>query len=192
MSETDRQKWNRRYRGGAYSGHTNPSAMLQEWIERVPPGRALDLACGAGRNSLYLARRGFEVDAVDISGAALERARASAQAQDLSINWLECDLDEPLALETTYQLILVVHYVNLPRIRRVAASLAPGGFLVCEEHMVTDEDVTGPTNPAYRVTCSDLLEVAGGLRVHYLEEVLVPESDGLKAALVRLVASRSD
>jgi len=188
VSELDREKWEQRYREGAYAGRVHPSAFLESRIDEIPVGRAIDIACGAGRNALYLAARGFEVEAVDISGEALDRARGAAQQRGLAVNWLQRDLDEGLELDSSYQLILVVRYVNLPLIRQLASSLAPGGFLVCEQHLVTGEDVVGPTNSAFRVKCGDLLAAAQGLQVRYLEETLVPEPDGQTAALARLVA----
>jgi SAM-dependent methyltransferase len=188
MSGKDRAKWNQRYRDGAYAQRTRPSALLQSWIGRIPPGRALDVACGAGRNALYLAAQGFEVDAVDIAGEGLNRARAGAQQSGLHVNWLERDLDEPLPLEYLYQLILVVRYVNLPLVHRLRASLAPGGCLMCEQHLVSDADVIGPANPSFRVKPGDLRVAAGDLRIHHLEEALVEDPDGRTAALARLVA----
>ena len=190
MSGTDREKWNERYRDGAYAERAQPSDFLASWVKRIPLGRALDVACGAGRNALYLAAQGFEVDAVDISGEALARASDTAQRLGLGVNWLTHDLDEPLALDSSYQLILIFRYVNLPLVRRLTASLAPGGYLVCEQHLVTEADVIGPTNPAYRVKAGDLLTVAQRLRVHHLEEALVTDPDGRTAALARLVAQR--
>jgi tellurite methyltransferase len=190
MSGADRDKWNQRYREGAYEQRSHPSTFLQSWIGRIPPGRALDVACGAGRNALYLAARSFEVDAVDISAQALERARDTAYRSGLCVNWLEHDLDEPLVLDSSYQLILIIRYVNLPLIRRLATSLAPGGYLVCEQHLVTGADVIGPTNPAYRVNPGDLRAAAGRLRIHHLKEGLVPDPDGRTAALAQLVAQK--
>ena len=188
MSGADRDKWNKRYREGAYTERLHPSALLEAWVPAIPPGRALDVACGAGRNALYLAAQGFTVDAVDISADALTRARETAQRTALELNWVEHDLDEPLPLDASYQLILIVRYVNLPLIERLAASLVPGGFLVCEQHLLTEADVIGPTNPAFRVGPGDLLAAAEGLKVDYLEEGLVQEQDGCMAALARLVA----
>ena len=190
MSDIDRQKWNQRYRQGAYAGRVHASALLQDWVEKIPPGRALDVACGAGRNALFLAGRGFAVDAVDISREALERAGESAHSAALQVNWLERDLDEGLALETGYQLILVIRYVNLPLLRQLTDNLAPGGFLVCEQHLVSDADVTGPGNPAYRVNPGELAACAGELQVHWQQEGLVAEPDGGVAALSQLVAQR--
>ena len=190
MSGTDREKWNERYRDGAYAERRLPSAFLASWIERIPLGHALDVACGAGRNALYLAAQGFEVDAVDISGEALERARDTAQGSGLGVNWLQHDLDEPLTLDGPYQLILIIRYVNLPLVRRLTANLAPGGYLVCEQHLVTEADVIGPTNPSYRVKSGDLLGVVQPLQIHHFEEALVPDPDGRTAALARLVAQK--
>ena len=178
MSDIDREKWNQRYRLGAYAGRTHASALLQDWIATISPGRALDVACGAGRNALFLAGRGFKVDAVDISREALERARESARETGLQVNWLERDLDAGLALDTRYQLILVIRYVNLPLLQQLTHCLAPGGFLVCEQHLVSDAEVVGPRNPAYRVKPGELAACAGGMQIHWQREGLVAEPDG--------------
>ena len=95
MSAAERDKWDARYRDGAYSDRTHPTALLREWLPRLSRGRALDVACGAGRNALYLAANGFDVTALDISSVALERGRAAAQERSLDIEWLCADLDEP-------------------------------------------------------------------------------------------------
>jgi tellurite methyltransferase len=190
MTEADRERWDTRYRDGAYAGRTEPSALLAQWIDRIPPGRALDVACGAGRNALFLAARGFEVDAVDISAVALDRARALARATGLQVNWIEQDLDDPLALGADYALVVVTRYVNLPLIRQLADQLGPGGFLVCEEHLVTSAEVIGPSNPAFRVRPGELLEVASGLQIRFMQEGIIEEPDGRPAALARLVAER--
>ncbi len=191
MSEADREKWDRRYREGAYPDRLCPSALLEEWIDQVPVGWALDVACGAGRNALYLASRGFSVDAVDISGAALARARETASQSGLDVNWLEHDLDLPLELHGRYQLVLNIRYVNLALVRALTAKLAPGGYLICEQHLVSGADVIGPENPAYRVKNGELLTTVGGLEVIHHEEGLVRCTDGRTAALARLVARRN-
>jgi len=191
VSELDREKWNRRYREGAYTERVHPCALLEDWIDGIPVGRAIDVACGAGRNALYLADRGFAVDAVDISGEALDRARGIARQMNLAVNWLEHDLDDPPELGSSYQLILVVRYVNLPLIRQLVTHLAPGGFLICEQHLVTREEVVGPSSAAFRVKHGDLLALAQGLQIRHLEETLVPEPDGQTAALAQLVARKA-
>jgi SAM-dependent methyltransferase len=191
MSGIDREKWNQRYCDGAYAERTHPSVFLEHWLDSAPAGRALDLACGAGRNALYLAQNGFEVDAVDISGEAIARGQSSARNLGVAINWYEWDLDEsPLALEPGYQLILVVRYVNLTLVRELVSLLAPGGILLCEQHLETDAEVIGPSNPAFRVKPGELESALAGLQIIHLEEGLSPEPDGSLAALARVVARR--
>ena len=190
MSGADRAKWDERYRSGAYGTRRNASALLLEWIDRVPAGRALDVACGSGRNALFLARHGFSVDAVDISAAALSLGREAAQTAGLEVHWIEHDLDHPLVLEPGYSLVLAVRFVNLRRISELAGYLAPGGLLICEEHLVSDAEVIGPSNPAYRLRPGELREVATGLRLRHYAEGLFEDPDGRPAALARLVAER--
>lgn len=188
MSQTDRDKWNLRYRNGAYSSRSYPSALLAEWIDKLPRGRALDVACGAGRNTLFLADNGFDVDAVDISREAIQAGQRAASAE-MNIRWIEHDLDEPLALESDYALILVMRYVNLPLIRQLCSQLIPGGFLISEQHLTTSLPVAGPANPAYRVAPGALKDAVSGLHIHCHEEVTIHDPDQKQVHLARLVGS---
>lgn len=187
MSQTDRNKWNLRYRNGAYSSRSHPSALLAEWIDRLPRGRALDVACGAGRNTLFLADNGFDVDAVDISSEAVRAGRRAA-SPEMNIRWIEHDLDEPLALESGYALILVMRYVNLPLIRQLCTHLMPGGFLISEQHLTTSLPVAGPGNPAYRVAPGALKAAVADLHLHCYEEVTIRDPDQEQVRLARVVA----
>jgi tellurite methyltransferase len=115
VSAAERDKWDARYREGAYRSRTHPTALLAEWLPRLPRGRALDVACGAGRNALYLAANGYTVTALDISSVALERGRRSAEERALSLEWLCADLDDDptLALPAgPFDLIVWVRYVH--------------------------------------------------------------------------------
>ena len=80
MSQSDRDKWDQRYREGAYAARKHPSALLVEWLPKLAIDAsepcAIDLACGIGRNTLYLAQQGWRVSAVDISGVALDKLAA--------------------------------------------------------------------------------------------------------------------
>ena len=120
MSDSDREKWDERYREGAYTDRTYPTALLSDWLPQlsrgIPPGRALDVACGAGRNALFLAGAGFEVTAIDISEEALARARQSARERGLKINWICADLESGEAgvlPDGPFDLVVMVRYVNM-------------------------------------------------------------------------------
>ena len=141
VSDFDRRKWNRRYREESRN-RGDPSDLLQRWLPRLPRGRALDIACGAGRNAILLAQSGYQVDAIDISSAGLRRAREQAAQRGITVNWIEHDLDLDFDFARDYALIVVLWYVNLPLIARLAGCLSPGGCLLCEEHLQTDESVS--------------------------------------------------
>lgn len=93
MSDADKERWNARYASGEYIARTHPSELLARWIDRLPRGRALDVACGAGRNAIFLASEGYRVEAMDISSVALERASRRAQEEGLEVRWIEADLE---------------------------------------------------------------------------------------------------
>lgn len=107
MSGRDRDNWQRRYRDGAYRGRTHPSELVAEYVPDIVATQraasddgtvleALDLACGAGRNALYLAGLGYRVDAIDIAVEALARGEEAAHAAGLTVSWVEHDLDHGL------------------------------------------------------------------------------------------------
>ena len=194
MTAADRRKWNARYAAGAYCERPHPSAFLVACGAVLPrQGRALDLACGAGRNALFLARRGLEVDAVDISAVALRRGRrlAAELAGAAPIRWLRQDLDDGFEPGVDYDLIVNVRYVNLPLARSLIARLRPGGLLLVEQHLRCRADVAGPRNPAFRVRRGALKELAASLTILRSEERLCEEPDGATAAVAKLLAQRA-
>lgn len=196
MSTSDREKWDERYRSGAFAERPHPSALLNDWIERLPGGRALDLACGAGRNSLFLARHGFEVTGVDISAVGLDRARSAAHREGLKIAWRQHDLDGGLDIPGRFEVVCLFRYLNRPLIRRLPELLAPDGVVLVEEHLVVDQGRTqvpifGPGNPAFLVSPRELARLLASLTVLLSEEGIVADPDGRHVALSRLVGTNT-
>lgn len=189
MTEADRIKWDKRHRAKSTEKISPPSEFIKHWIGRCPSGRALDVACGRGRNALFLAAKGYEVDAVDISSQALCNARRSAQISGLKVNWIVHDLDEPFCPDSPYDLIVMVHYLNLPLLTSLSRLLKPDGILLCEQHLATGAEVAGPRNPAFRLTPQQLREAASGLKILELKECVVEQDGKLPLALVQLAAT---
>lgn len=193
MASGERDKWDERYRSGAYEDRTHPTALLAEWLPRLPRGRALDVACGAGRNALHLAKHGYAVDALDISAVGLERARESARESDVTLSLICSDLDAApdVALPAgPYDLIVWVRYVNMALLAPLAARLAPGGHVLCEQHLATPAEVAGPRSAAFRLQPGQLRAAASAAAlaiVHY-DEGLIEDPDGRTVALAQLVA----
>ncbi len=190
MSDEDRDKWNLRYAEDSYEKR-NPVQLLEDWLPKMTPGRALDVACGAGRNALRLAQAGFRVDAIDISAEGLRQARAQAAAAGLDINWIEHDLDEPFSFAGDYDLILVLWYVDLDLITRLCEHLAPGGYLLCEEHLVASVDVIGPGSARFRVEPGALRAAVAPLDVLLYEESVEVVDEGDRVASARVVGRKA-
>ncbi|HKJ54149.1 MAG TPA: hypothetical protein VKB27_21825, partial [Gammaproteobacteria bacterium] len=105
-------------------------------------------------------------------------------------DWIEQDLDRPFDFDTDYNLIVVLWYVNLPLIARLCDCLAPGGYLLCEEHLVTEREVVGPTDPRFRVAPGALREAVAGLEIELYDESVVEDIAGEPIASARVVARR--
>lgn len=200
MSQADREKWDQRYRDGAYRTRTHPTVFLHEWLAQLDidssEARTLDIACGTGRNALFLAHAGWYVDAIDISTAGLDRLRRAAQAHGLPVRCIEADLEDPLNLQAAlndtarYDLAIMMRYTNLPLVAVLSERVRAGGYVIVEEHLRTQAEVTGPRNPRFRVAPGALRAAAAGLEVIEYREGLVTDPDGRVAALAQLVARK--
>ena len=190
MSDTDRERWNARYASGEYAARVHPSPLLAAWMERLPRGRALDVACGSGRNAIHLAANGYAVDAMDISGVALARARERAEAAGVAVDWIEADLDRPDIARGAYDVIVVARFLDRALIPRLVDALRPGGHVLYDHHYITPADVGGPSSRRFRARPNELLERFRALRVLFYEEGIVTDPDGRRMALARLVACK--
>ncbi|WGL52407.1 class I SAM-dependent methyltransferase [Nocardioides sp. BP30] len=131
--------WNERYaeRERIWSGH--PNKALVDTVSPLAPGRALDLGCGEGADSIWLAEQGWTVTGVDVAETAVGRARAESEHRDLPITWVAADLTE-WAPSEDYDLVSACFLhspVEFPRtevLRRLAGSIVSGGHLLVVGH----------------------------------------------------------
>jgi 2-polyprenyl-3-methyl-5-hydroxy-6-metoxy-1,4-benzoquinol methylase len=128
-TESDRERWDRKYAAGEGPAHYEPYQFLIDSAHLLSGDRALDVACGFGRNSFYLASLGYQVDAVDISSVGLARAQTEARRRGLQINFLQADLSHWWVPPARYDLIIVFYYLNRELMPQLTAGLRPGGLL---------------------------------------------------------------
>jgi len=193
-----------RYESGDYGNRTHPSALLEQmqplWAPPPVNARALDLACGTGRNAIYVAGQGYQVDAVDVSPKALALAAERAAEAGVEVNWQEQDLDDP-KLDSGYALILVVRYADLDLVKRLPELLQPGGLLLVEAHLSgllfnneLDEEgepvIGGPTGERFRLAPGALAAACSGLIELHQNEAQITDPDGRLMALAQFVAQR--
>ena len=175
MSEEERATWDQRYRDGSYQPRSAPLSLLEQMIDRLPRGRALDVACGGGRNALFLAAHGYEVEAVDGSPEALRLAEEQARARGLAVRWTEADLDDYAPPQTGYAVIVNCFYLNRPLLSRLTDALADDGYIFIEQHLRTFLPVPG--NREWRLEPNELLRTFSGLRVVRYEEAVGKDPD---------------
>jgi len=169
MSDDDRDKWDARYR--ERGAPEEPSALLVSIEDALPArGRALDVAGGAGRNAIWLARRGLEVTVVDVSAVALALARERAAAAGVALATVEADLAREALPAGPWDLILSFHYLHRPLFDAFADALAPGGMLVFSQPTVRNlERFERPSRP-YLLEEGELPSLVRGLRIERCDE----------------------
>ncbi len=199
LGVVDAHGWDERYAAAELVWSAEPNQFVAAELGALPPGRALDLAAGEGRNAIWLARRGWTVTASDFSQVALDKG--ARLAGDTEVAWVCADATR-WAEPSAYDLV-VLAYLQLPAPERRAAvragfaSLRPGGtfFLVAHDSTNLAEGVGGPQDPAVLMTADDVLADLAGeehdvLNAGRVERRLVqPDGTARVAfdALVRLV-----
>jgi tellurite methyltransferase len=121
------------------------------------------------RNALYLAERGFETVAVDISCVALDAARRHAEQQHLHVDFQQLDLEQSFP-EGEYDLILNINYLQRSLIPKIKAALTVGGHLIFETYSIDQQVIGHPKNPSYLLAHNELLDHFRDFRVLYYRE----------------------
>lgn len=154
MTTNDRLRWNERYRRQRPS--FEPAGLLVEHAELLEGGRALDLACGTGGNSIFLAQRGFRVDAVDVSEVALRIGRAGTRQHGLSVNWIQTVATSLPLSGPAYDCIVVFRFLDRAVMHELPQLLKPGGLLFYESYNVRRLKAHPNFNPAYLLRLGEL------------------------------------
>lgn len=147
-----------------------PTPLLRQALAArpVPPAaRALDLACGTGRDAVYLALHGYNVDAVDILPDALVRAASLAQNCGVDLHPLQVDLrhDWPFT-DGSYDLVCMFRFLHRPILSRLPLLLRPSGLMVVETfHESSVDTVQGPRNPAHLLGRGELRAAFPGMEI---------------------------
>ncbi|MBI3726505.1 class I SAM-dependent methyltransferase, partial [bacterium] len=154
-------------------------------------GRVLDVACGAGRNALFLASLGLEVTGVDVSEQGLLLAKKAAEARGLSLTLVTADLDA-FPIEGEWDAIVCFHFLDRKLYPRLPLALRHGGLLAVEtftrEQLAFPE--SHPRREEFLLGPNELLETFRGLHVLSYEEGMLRQGDGSRAVLATLFAER--
>jgi len=181
----DKKRWNEKY--SQKELQEDVSAILEKYVSYANIGIALDVACGTGRNTNFLAQKGFEVDAVDISNVALEKISKLP-----TINKIEADLDKYNITPNKYDLIVNVNYLNRRIVSQMKDGLKKGGVIIFETYLLAHGDFKIPTmNLDYLLRKNELLHSFIALDVIYYEERIDVNSNGERVKVASIVAKKS-
>jgi SAM-dependent methyltransferase len=184
--------WDERFREGEYPIDPDPAPVLQRYVEAFPDGRALDIATGTGRNAVFLADRGYTVDALDRSREGLEIARSNAEDRGVADNctWIHADAYEYAYPEDTYDVITIRSFRILERLTDVKAALTAGGVLYYQTHLRTTEAMDYGPSDRHRVGANELLRACLDLTVLHYREFTTGEN-GHRGAYAQIIARNS-
>ena len=195
MRESD---WDERYRGSELLWSAEPNQFVEHELgELDAAGRtALDLACGEGRNAVWLAERGWTTLGLDFSPVALERAADLAHARGVTVEWRHADVTTWRAPGQGFGLVLIA-YLHLPPtelapvIEQAAAAVAPGGAFLAVGHHADNlqRGHGGPSDPQLLWDPARIAAMLDGLTIERAEERTrtVTTDEGPRTALDALV-----
>lgn len=185
-----REDWNRRYAAVENLWAAKPNRFLVAEVGELPPGRALDLACGEGQNAIWLASLGWDVLGVDYSDVAIEKARGRAQHAGIQAEFACADLVTYEPAPGAFDLVLVL-YLHIPSrerglvLEKAAAAVAPGGTFLLIGHDSTNltDGVGGPSDPDILAAPEQIAGELPGLEIEkattFLRDVHGEERDAI-------------
>lgn len=146
-------EWNERYRARG-DINADPAELLVSAASELPPGRALDLACGAGRNAIWLASRGWDVVAIDGADEAINILRSQNSTVDARVMDLETDAPLPFD-DASFDLVAILYYLHRPLFAEAKRVVKRGGLVLCAVKM----------HGTYRVKPEELAQHFDGFEV---------------------------
>lgn len=186
----DLEGWDQRYRTGTRASEdieAEPTPLLVETAKRMHPGAALDLACGAGRNAIWLAQQGWAVTAVDGAASAIGILRTKAAECGVTVDARVANLEnhEYKIQKSAWDLLAICYYLQRDLFEPAKQGVKPGGLLIAIVH------ITGNGEPATqtRLNPGELIRYFGGWDIlHFYEGE--PNDAAHRRAVAEIVAVR--
>ena len=190
--KSDQKRWDERFgkKGFALGKEANP--FLKKHLSFLPKGKVLDIATGEGRNAIFLAQNGFDVDAVDISRKGLRKAQKLAKEVGVKIHTLCADLDTYPIKQRDYDLITNFYFLKRSLIPKIKRGLKKGGRIVFETYILEHRNLgtSGPKQAKYFLKPNELLKLFNGFRILQYREGIFRER-GKKKAIASLIAQKT-
>lgn len=169
-----------------------PTSFLVKNFDLLPRGLALDLAMGEGRNAIYLATRGFDVDGVEADPQAVAQARAAARKLGAPIRALVGNVEDGTYIIPidAYDAIVVFNYLHRPVFNDIKDGVVPGGVVVCQTFTVDQVRFGHPPDPQRLLQPGELREVFSGWEILQYRELIGASREGKMRAIAGIVARK--
>jgi 2-polyprenyl-3-methyl-5-hydroxy-6-metoxy-1,4-benzoquinol methylase len=188
---SDKKRWDERFKGRRFAFGKEPNPFLKKHIRFLPKGKALDLASGEGRNAVFLAQHGFDVEAVDISEKGLKKAQKLANETGVKIRASLADLDAYKIEKEKYDLIADFYFLKRSLIPKIKGGLKKGGRIIFETYILEHRNISteGPKDRKYYLKPNELLRLFKDFRIVSYREGIFKEG-GRKKAVASLIAEK--
>jgi SAM-dependent methyltransferase len=184
-AEQDKIRWDKKYADKKYLFGREAIPFLQDHVDLLPKGHVLDLAMGEGRNSVYLATKGFQVTGVDISAEGLKKAATLAAELGVTITTVVADLESYEIPANSFDVIICTYYLQRDLFPKIATALKPGGIALIETYTMDHIQYSPRFNKAFLLEPNELLTMLPGLRIVRYQEV-----DTGQAAFASILAQK--
>lgn len=185
--EQDRIIWNKKYETEAGLPGKDAVDFLREHIDILPKGKAFDVAMGEGRNAIFLAKNGFEVDGCDISEIAIKKAQELAKENNVRINAFVADLETYTLPKDTYEVIACFYYLQRSLIPQMKEALKPGGMIIYETYTIEhgERGFEGPKNKDYLLNPNELLNLFRDFKIIFYRELVLNNKKAIASLIAR-------
>jgi len=192
MVKLDQKRWDERFKEKKFALGKRANAFLRTHIGLLPRGKALDIATGEGRNAVFLAQHGFDVDGVDISGIGLKKVEKLAREVEVKIQTVLADLNTYPIERGRYDLIANFYFLDRSLIPKIKKGLKKGGMVIFETYLLEQRALStaGPKNPKYFLKPNELLKLFRDFRILFYREGIFKE-DARRKAIASLIAQKT-
>lgn len=186
--EKDKIFWDKKYETESYIFGKEPVEFLREHVDLLSRGKALDIAMGEGRNAVFLAKNGFDVDGCDISESAIKKALDLATENNVKIHAFVADLETYKLPKNTYDVIACFYYLQRDLVPQMKEALKPGGMMIYETYTIENRELgfEGPKNKDYLLKPNELLDLFKDFKIIYYRELVLNN----KKAVASLIAKK--
>jgi 2-polyprenyl-3-methyl-5-hydroxy-6-metoxy-1,4-benzoquinol methylase len=190
--KSDQKQWDERFGKKEFAFGKEANPFLKRHIALLPRGKALDIATGEGRNAVFLAQHGFNMDAVDISKMGLRKVRKLAKEMGVKIHTLHVDLDTYKIKEGQYDLITNFYFLKRSLISKIKKGLKKGGRVIFETYILEHRSLAtgGPKQSKYFLKPNELLRLFDGFRILRYREGIFREG-GKRKGIASLIAEKT-